>query len=950
MANPYGMWNLQFRRNLFVWEENLVAEIQLKLAGFTLDSSCVDCLVWKWSPNQLFSVKYAYATWEQQQHQETQDWDFCMTSIPRKNCNKVTLSKEKYHPHLSRFFLLVLWEENTFGRDSDRTSRSPAFSHEKTNESRPVRIDTLTMTVHVPFNHGMPQANRIILPYAKKEDKGIRRTVSSVQILQGNISPLPPCEYTHNDPAVVFSSGGATGNIFHEFSDIIIPLFITSRHFQSHLRFIVPDFAIRFMSKYKKIFSHLSSYEVINPAANVSVHCFPGAVVGLHYHDNLAIKTMEVPEGYSMLDFKQFLRESYNLKIRDLSEKEKPTLILISRKNKRVFMNEDEMVTMMKALGFRVIIAQPDLTANMDKFAEIVSSCSILVGAHGAGLTNAVFLPEGAVLVQVVGLGIEWISNTAFGIPAPGMGLNYIEYKIEPEESSLISLYGKDHPVIVDPGSITSEGYEILRDVYLVKQNFNIDVARFRKTLVNALGLLGRSAPLLTVPAYDQIHWPVLQPRDWRKMEKVPRGLVFLATPLICLLLLPLLYTVDLRSDVFPSDQGEDQTQIETTGFACHTNLHTQVCVANRPVRIDTHTMNVYAPFSQQKPQANRTIRPYARQEDKTAMSLVSPVHILQGNSSPPACQYTHNVPALVFSSGGFAGNLFHEFSEILIPLFITSRHFQSHLHFIVTDFSPSFFGKFENILSHLSSYKVINPTANGSVHCFPGAVVGLHYHDNLVIKSSDIPGGYSMLNFKQFLRESYNLKTGDLSQVPEQPVLILISRQSSRRFLNENEMVTMMKALGFKVVIARPNGMSNLDKFAQVMSTCSVMVGAHGAGLTNALFLAQGAVLVQLVPLGLDWASTNYFGGPAAEMGLNYIEYKIQPEESTLLSLYGCNHPVITNPASIFAKGYTAARAVYVDRQNMYINVVRFRKTLVKALGLLGRSAPSGRRNRVLR
>ncbi|XP_058217641.1 alpha-1,3-arabinosyltransferase XAT3-like [Rhododendron vialii] len=371
------------------------------------------------------------------------------------------------------------------------------FHTELCVSSRPVRIDTLTMTVHIPFNHGMPQANRIILPYAKKEDEWIRRTVSLVQILQGNISPLPPCEYTHNDPAVVFSSGGATGNIFHEFSDIIIPLFITSRHFQSRLRFIVPDFAIRFMSKYKKIFSHLSSYEVINPAANVSVHCFPGAVVGLHYHDNLAIKTMEVPEGYSMLDFKQFLRESYNLKIRDLSKTEKPTLILISRKNKRVFMNEDEMVTMIKALGFRVIVAQPDLTANMDNFAEIVNSCSILVGAHGAGLTNAVFLPEGAVLVQVVGLGIEWIANTAFGIPAPGMGLNYIEYKIEPEESSLISLYGKDHPVIVDPGSITSKGYEILRDVYLEKQNFNIDVARFRKTLVNALGLLGRSAPLV---------------------------------------------------------------------------------------------------------------------------------------------------------------------------------------------------------------------------------------------------------------------------------------------------------------------------------------------------------------------------------------------------------------------------------------------------------------------
>ncbi|KAF7139907.1 hypothetical protein RHSIM_Rhsim06G0220900 [Rhododendron simsii] len=329
---------------------------------------------------------------------------------------------------------------------------------------RPVRIDTLTMKVYIPYDQGMPEADSIIIPYAKREDKWITGTaVSSVQILRENISTAPACEYTHNVPAVVFSSGGSTGNIFHEFTELIVPLFLTSRHFQSRL-LMVTDFRLQFMSKYKKIFSHLSSYEVINPAANVSVHCFPGAVVGLHYHDNLAIKTAEIPKGYSMLDFKKFLRDSYNLKIQDSSQMsltEKSTLILISRKKSRVFMNEDEMVTMMKALGFRVVVAQPDMMANMDKFAEIVNSCSILVGAHGAGLTNAVFLPEGAVLVQVVGLGIDWISNTYFGIPALGMGLNYIDYKIEPEESSLISLYGKDHPVIDDPESITSKGYEL---------------------------------------------------------------------------------------------------------------------------------------------------------------------------------------------------------------------------------------------------------------------------------------------------------------------------------------------------------------------------------------------------------------------------------------------------------------------------------------------------------
>ncbi|KAH7863988.1 hypothetical protein Vadar_024344 [Vaccinium darrowii] len=134
---------------------------------------------------------------------------------------------------------------------------------------------------------------------------------------------------------------------------------------------------------------------------------------------------------------------------------------------------------------------------SIDKFAEIVNSCSVLVGAHGAGLTNEIFLPEGAVMVQVVGLGLNWPSDKYYGGPATEMGLNYIEYKIEPEESSLLSVYGRDHPVIIDPAAIEAEkGYQLARALYLIAQNFNIDVVRFRETLVKALGLLGHSASL----------------------------------------------------------------------------------------------------------------------------------------------------------------------------------------------------------------------------------------------------------------------------------------------------------------------------------------------------------------------------------------------------------------------------------------------------------------------
>ncbi|KAM5585493.1 hypothetical protein ABKV19_004735 [Rosa sericea] len=75
--------------------------------------------------------------------------------------------------------------------------------------------------------------------------------------------------------------------------------------------------------------------------------------------------------------------------------------------------------------------------------------------------------------------------------------------------------------------------------------------------------------------------------------------------------------------------------------------------------------------------------------------------------------------------------------------------------------------------------------------------------------------------------------------------------------------------------------------------------------------------------------------------MGLEYLEYKIKAKESSLIDVYGPDHPVITDPESIFVKGYEAARAVYVDGQNLKINLVRFRKTLVEAMKLLGHSTP---------
>ncbi|XP_039026828.1 alpha-1,3-arabinosyltransferase XAT3-like [Hibiscus syriacus] len=456
-------------------------------------------------------------------------------------------------------------------------------------------------------------------------------------------------------------------------------------------------------------------------------------------------------------------------------------------------------------------------------------------------------------------------------------------------------------------------------------------------------------------------------------MEKEPRRLVNYATLPICLVLTVLVYATFFQSNdtlidswgyrlsnssserinidaVDPQEfllrrlvRGDDRVQFDFNGFSCHTDVHSDLCVANKPVRIYNKGLTVYVPYDHHhQPQVKRIVKPYARQEDETAMKLVSPVQILHVNSTikpPPACNFTHNVTAVVFSSKGFTGNVFHEFNEIIIPLFITARHFRSRLKFVITDFELWWVQKYNRVLSHLSGYDVINP-GDGSVHCFPGAVIGLKYHNNLALNSSDIPGGYSMLDFKQFLKESYNLKTNHVSEI-RKPVLMLISRHNSRRFLNEDEMVEMMEGLGFQVTKAEPERVSNLDEFAEVVNSCSVMVGAHGAGLTNEIFLPTGAVTVQVVPLAHEWVSTNYFGEPAKAMGVRYLEYKIEPEESSLFDTYGKDHSVITDPESVISKGYYAYRSVYVDGQDLKINLERFKKTIIEAKQILETSTP---------
>jgi hypothetical protein len=85
-----------------------------------------------------------------------------------------------------------------------------------------------------------------------------------------------------------------------------------------------------------------------------------------------------------------------------------------------------------------------------------------------------------------------------------------------------------------------------------------------------------------------------------------------------------------------------------------------------------------------------------------------------------------------------------------------------------------------------------------------------------------------------------------------------------------------------------------------------------------------------------VEWLATNDFAKPSEDMKIKYLEYKITLEESTLKQQYPLDHMIIKDPSSIVKQGWETFRSVYFDKQNVKLDVNRFRPTLQKALELL--------------
>ncbi|XP_057809076.1 alpha-1,3-arabinosyltransferase XAT3-like [Salvia miltiorrhiza] len=299
-----------------------------------------------------------------------------------------------------------------------------------------------------------------------------------------------------------------------------------------------------------------------------------------------------------------------------------------------------------------------------------------------------------------------------------------------------------------------------------------------------------------------------------------------------------------------------------------------------------------------------------------------------------PHCTQTLAAPAILFSTGAHAGNHFHSIADVLVPLFATSHRFNRHVIFLVTNHDSRLTSKHTKTLQRLSKYDVVDIDAQNQTLCFPGMIVGLRAHTtDLSIDPSPF-SSFSARNFTKLLRSAYSLERESV-RGHYRPRMLIISRARSRRLSNEVEVVELARSLGFECVAQDLRG--EIESVAKIVNSVDVMVGVHGAGLTNMVFLPENGVVIQITPVGLHNFAKQCYGSAEEEMKLKYLEYKVRLNESSLLGKYGAQSQVYTNPVQFCHKrGFDVCKHVFLDNQDVNLDLGRFRDTLLKALDLL--------------
>ncbi|XP_028786503.1 alpha-1,3-arabinosyltransferase XAT3-like [Neltuma alba] len=184
----------------------------------------------------------------------------------------------------------------------------------------------------------------------------------------------------------------------------------------------------------------------------------------------------------------------------------------------------------------------------------------------------------------------------------------------------------------------------------------------------------------------------------------------------------------------------------------------------------------------------------------------------------------------------------------------------------------------------------MINTNTSTTTHCFPSATIGLRKHGPITIDPTQLPDRKTLVDFRGRLK-NIHMGSGDrtpaghmessISALKPKPSLMLVARRGnvSRVMLNQDEIIKVAKEVGFKVSLLEASGdnKSMADDYKQVHTSHALWWVPTG--------------------LGTEWASRTYYGEKTSRvLGLEYMEYKAEANESSLSDKYGSESLVVKN------------------------------------------------------
>ncbi|KAG5237223.1 protein O-linked-mannose beta-1,4-N-acetylglucosaminyltransferase [Salix suchowensis] len=364
------------------------------------------------------------------------------------------------------------------------------------------------------------------------------------------------------------------------------------------------------------------------------------------------------------------------------------------------------------------------------------------------------------------------------------------------------------------------------------------------------------------------------------------------------------------------------------------------LCTINGPAVLDPVSSTLYLSDPTISSATVEKIRPYPRKWEKPVMAGIQEFTLIS-NSKSPVCQTRHKLPAIVFSAVGYTGNFFHDFNDGFIPLFITVNSvFPSNQDFIlvISQARNWWISKYGDLLHTYSKHPVIIPENETSTHCFPSATLGLISHGSMTINPKLMPNSQAFTHFRAFLDKAYNHGQNHpwkFNSPKPRPRLVLATRNGGvgRVISNQNQVKHLAEEIGFDVIVFEPAPQTPLQQAYALINSSHAMVGVHGAGLTHSLFLRPGVVFMQVVPIGAGWLAEVCFANSARAMGLEYLEYRIGVEESSLTDKYGKNSLLIEDPATFRGEKWSSTvMDIYLKEQNVKLDLIRFREYLKEA------------------